>query len=193
MNMSNPAIQACRELAAASKHAGNILVILWALSNGKRQVNVTRITLCDISGLHKSTITTAMHALHDCGFIRRAYGCVPGRKWYRVTLLASPWAVKTVSREARKRTPKAVKSDSRGESRVTQNRLKGGAPLKPEKVTLLSRESRGPVNRPPHSPTGSGGPPAQTPVPTNTNGKINTAEPGEISIADLVRGEAVDA
>lgn len=133
-----------QEVLRRSKQALTVHAALRQLAAGKRQVQTTRKRIRDITGLHKDTVTKAIWALHDCGWIIRAYGRAGNRTWYRITfppgdLLAwLPAAGPRVSvRSGRKRPQGTSRWDG-------QNR---SLPLK----------GKGPPTAPPFSPDGAGG------------------------------------
>lgn len=104
-----------RVLAANRAAAAVYLAVLW-LAGERRQVCTTRARIKAVCGLCPETITGAVQALNDAGWIKLAYGRAAGKRWYRLTLPKLPpfpWAEKTRSREASKTGKNPLKGTPR--------------------------------------------------------------------------------
>ena len=104
-----------RVLAANRAAAAVYLAVLW-LAGERRQVCTTRARIAEVCGLYRDTITNALKALDDGGWVRVRYGRAAGKRWYRLTLPKLPpfpWAAKTRSREASKTGKNPLKGTPR--------------------------------------------------------------------------------
>ena len=163
------------KLLEADRNAATVYLALCWLANGTRQVRTTRNAITKVCGLHKDTITSAIKALHDAGWIQRAYGAVTGRRWYRITItevVIFPWAVKTGSSARPKR-----------KTRTHENRSKGRVPLDRKNPPYSLKRVGGALQPPPLTAR------AGAAAGTHTGSDTHTAqeEQADRPIAEIVR------
>ena len=170
-----------RVLAANRAAAAVYLAVLW-LAGERRQVCTTRARIKAVCGLCPETITGAVQALNDAGWIKLAYGRAAGKRWYRLTLPKLPpfpWAEKTRSREPKLPPfPWAEKTRSREASKTGKNPLKGTPRLSGKNPPYsLKRVGAGPVAALPLR--------GDTATPAGTPDTGASEEGAMVSVADL--------
>lgn len=137
-------------LVSKCKSSPAVFLALMELASerGSAQIRLNRDDIHAKTGLYKDTISAAMWALHEAGWIRLTTAFIPGRRWYRVTIpgLVStgktrssaipdplPWSGKTRSRgrpNPPQNSAQATKSACSGKTRSRKNELTGKNPTK---------------------------------------------------------------
>lgn len=90
------------KLLAKNRNALTVYGVLRWLANDRRQLNTTRARITAVCGLHEDTISAAVAALGDAGWVSVGYGRQGNRTWYRLTFPVAgffPVAGKTRHRE----------------------------------------------------------------------------------------------
>lgn len=97
------------KLLRFNRNAATVFLAVLYLSEGKRQIGVTRGRISAVCGLSQRVIGEAIEALDAAGWLKRRYGRAGNRAWYRLGLPAvdlrpvvgfRPVCRKTTHREA---------------------------------------------------------------------------------------------
>lgn len=73
------------KLLAANRNTMTVYAALRWQSGEHRQLNTTRDRIAKVCGLHRETITDAIQALNQSGWVSVSYGRQGNRTWYRLT------------------------------------------------------------------------------------------------------------
>jgi hypothetical protein len=127
-----------RDVLGRSKSAATTYLALQLIAKGKRQCNTTRKTISSVCGLHKDTVTKAVHALQDAGWIVLNYGRADtGHKtWYRITFPQCEFL------------PEMEKPGQRGRSQNGKKRSQGSRPCGGKTRSPLLEKRGGPTAPP---------------------------------------------
>lgn len=126
------------DLLAADRNAATVYIAIRWLAAGRRRWQGTRKTLAGVCGLHRQTITKAVAALAEGGWLTLSYGRRGGKSWYELTFgeAVLPEAGKTVPCGASNRRK------NRPQSRVVRER-KNRPPFSIEKDASAGRAAAG--------------------------------------------------
>ncbi len=100
-------------LLADNRNAGTVVLAVFTLACGRRQVSTIRSRIGELCGLSARTIGEAVDALHRAGWLRRAYGRRNGKAWYRLSLPKALDAL-CVEKQHTGSRPKVSKNDTQG-------------------------------------------------------------------------------
>ncbi len=168
MTRPRPKPESLLALLKSNRNAITVYGALRWLSGEKRQINTSRAAITEITRLHRSTITKAVTALHDGGWICRCRGHATNRRWYRITFASEeffPCNGKTVP-SARKKSSilRAGKPIPSAMSKDGENH--------PKRAKRLRRKNR------PNSLEGVGA--SYGPAPSPTGGAERTPTQGAL-------------
>lgn len=124
-------------LLDANRNAITVFGALLWLAEGKRQVNPTRAKIRDVCHLSEDTISKAIGALKEGGWIILSKGWSGHVSWYRITLPEGCFL--PVAQDSRHRVP----------SQADKNRPQGNRPCTAKKQAPSLKKKRAVLKHPP--------------------------------------------
>ena len=120
-------------LLKANRNAAGVYLALRWLAGKKRCLATTRRRIAEICPMHEDTISKAMRALADAGWIVLNYGRAGGKQWYRVSFPATKQQI----------FPGAVETGHRKKKQSHSNRPQGTIRCGRLNRPLFSKENKG--------------------------------------------------
>ncbi len=77
------------KVLAANRNAITVYAALRWLAGDVRRLGTTRQRIAEVCGLYRDTISAALHALSEAGWLVLRYGRQGVRTWYRITFPVS--------------------------------------------------------------------------------------------------------